>query len=103
MNSGQFERQVAQALVAIAARRLSGMADLYDLLGDSVYSISLSFTGDTAQAEAATVKTLVQIWQFPARHPDHWTARWVLELAGKNASEQSWSSTRPARLHAVAP
>jgi DNA-directed RNA polymerase specialized sigma24 family protein len=82
MNGDLLDRRVVAALGAINAGRHAGMADLFDLLGGSVYELSQAVTGQAELAEDATVETFTRIWTL-ARHrsPESTATRWVLDLA----------------------
>ncbi len=88
MDTSQFDRRVAHALQSIADGRPSGVADLYDLLGDSVYRLSLTFTGEGAKAEAATKETFTRIRQSPPALLRRSAVQWVRELACETACRQ---------------
>lgn len=95
MTQDAFDRQVADALAAIEAGRLSGLDQLYDLLSGSVYELSRLVTGSRRAAENATVQTFVRVWAGAGhRAPDLIGARWVLELACDSAHAHAASSRR---------
>lgn len=86
MTQDAFDRQVADALAAIDAGRLSGLDQLYDLMSGSVYELSRLVTGSRRAAEDATVHTFVRVWSSTGlRSSDATGARWVLELACDSA------------------
>ena len=86
MKQDAFDRQVADALAAIDAGRLSGLDQLYDLMSSSVYELSRLVTGSRRAAEDATVQTFVRVWSGAGhRAADSTGASWVLELACDSA------------------
>ena len=85
---------VAASLEAIAAGTVTAIGELYDLLGEEVWTVSLIITDDVAAAERATIGSFVQVLRTPGVVPRDAAAarRWMLRTACRVAD--SISATR---------
>lgn len=89
-------RSLMAALSSLAGGRADATADLYDMIGPSVYQLAFMITDERASAERATVETFVRVGETAAWVPREASdaRRWILDVACCVAREVA---TRPVR------
>lgn len=66
------------------------LAELYDLYGSRVYSLSVMILGEGMAAQEATQDTFMKVWERPEQYRDEYGkfASWLLTIARRTAIDR---------------
>ena len=81
----RIQRRAAEAETAAQA-----LAELYDLYGNRVYSLSVMILGEGMAAQEATQDTFMKVWERPDQYRDEYGkfASWLLTIARRTAIDR---------------
>lgn len=94
------DRQAAHCIDLMSKGERQGLAQLYDLLSGTVYSLAYRVLGDAAEAQDVLQEIFLQVWNTAASYEQHRGSvfSWVVTLARNRAIDRLRMRRRRAAL-----